>query len=87
MDSVTPRQTERTAPSKLLSSGTLQQLDPRGVNVISIRWGPPIFSKKIRERFQIQYACSNIMAAGANCSGRMRIDISQYMAEQAAKVP
>jgi len=85
-DSVTSKQFD-TVPAKLLGSGTLKLMDLRGVNVISIRWSPPIFSKKIRECFPIQRAGSNIMAADEKCSGRLRIDISQHTAEQASKIP
>lgn len=70
-----------------VGSGTLKQLERRGVNAVSIRWGQPPFSKKVRERFKNQRAWSNIMAADAIRSGRMRIDISQHTAEQASKIP
>lgn len=70
-----------------VGANTATQLERRGVNVIRIRWGMPVFSKKLQERFVNQRAWANMMVADAIRSGRMRIDASQQTAEQGSKIP
>ncbi|MDT0178159.1 terminase [Enterobacter sp. BRE11] len=70
-----------------VGSDTATQLERRGRNVTRIRWGQPVFSRKLKERFINQRAWANIMAADAIRSGRMRLDSSPRTAEQASKIP
>lgn len=68
-------------------SATADQLERRGVNVVRIMWGKPMFSRLDKERFINQRAYANIAARDAIQSGRMRLDASPKTAEQAAKIP
>lgn len=70
-----------------VGSNTATQIERRGRNVVRIRWGKPMFSKKDKERFVNQRAYANMAAADAIRSGRMRLDASARTAEQAAKIP
>ncbi len=70
-----------------IGSATCDQLVRRGVNVIRIRWGAPMFSAKDKSRYVSQRAYANIAARDAVTSGRMRLDASKKTAEQASKIP
>lgn len=70
-----------------VGSATADRLERRGINVIRIRWGKPMFAKTDKDRFVSQRAYANVAARDAIQSGRMRLDSSPKTAEQAAKIP
>ncbi|MGZ0261663.1 hypothetical protein ACTM6Z_19285 [Citrobacter freundii] len=70
-----------------VGSATADQLERRGVNVVRIRWGKPMFAKTDKDRFVSQRAYANIAARDAIQTGRMRLDSSPKTAEQASKIP
>lgn len=68
-------------------SATADQLERRGINVVRIKWGKPMFAKADKERFVNQRAYANIAARDAIQSGRMRLDASPKTAAEASKIP
>ncbi|WP_448247577.1 hypothetical protein [Thalassotalea agariperforans] len=66
---------------------TIKIAKQEGLNVKEIRWGKPVFTKKLQSRFINERAYSHIMMRDAIKTGRMKIDDDERTKNQISRLP